>query len=251
MARPNHYPRALPFRPPGAVTAAPATVLAPARSAAVPPARRLPLLVVAFCALFLCAGVGIGMLFKGQAEPRAEAPPRNDPPKPEKKDPPRQEEKQPAASVTSRPAPPQPETKPAPVADKTPPEVADLPDEVVGALGGLTASHLYQSYLNIGLLADAVEGEVYKPDEAKKSLARVAAMMATIDRVLERLAGQPLSDEEKKVLTEARRLSGLLRTQARELQGYWDTGAKEHATRFHQAREQAWEGIRTLLKLKE
>src|SRR5438067_30523 len=80
-------------------------------------------------------------------------------------------------------------------------------------------------------------------------LATVPGMSTAAARQLDRVAAEPLGDDEKKALAQARRIGALLRTQTRELQGYWDTGAKEHATRFHQAREQTWAGIKSLLDI--
>src|SRR5262245_54974985 len=54
------------------------------------------------------------------------------------------------------------------------------------ALGGLSAAHVYQSYLNIGLLADGVESEAYSKAEAEQMLATVGNMIDMADRQLDK-----------------------------------------------------------------
>jgi hypothetical protein len=122
------------------------------------------------------------------------------------------------------------------------------PDPFVEALGSLTGAHLYQSYLNLGLLADAVESEVYTPEQARDMLATVGGTMEAVEKHLDRLPRSRLDEAEREQLDRARELIGLLRTQTRELKAYWDTDKQEHADRFQKAREQALEGIKALLE---
>jgi len=130
-------------------------------------------------------------------------------------------------------------------------------DRALEVVGGLTAGHLYQSYLNIGMLADAVENEVYTDVEAKKLLGTVTALMETVDLQLTRLNDTLDDAEDRKRLIQVRQLAGLLRTQAKELRGYWDVPAKDvelrrqHELKFHKARDEAWTGIKELLGIKE
>jgi len=125
------------------------------------------------------------------------------------------------------------------------------------AMGGLTAAHLYQSYLNIGMLADAAENDVYSTDDAKKLLTTILAWMDNVDGQLVRLADANLEPDDQKRVTQVRQLTTLLRAQAKELRAYWEApesdaeGRKEHEMKFHKAREAAWNGIRELLGIKE
>jgi hypothetical protein len=125
------------------------------------------------------------------------------------------------------------------------------------ALGGLTAGHLYQSYLNIGLLADAMENDLYKLDDAKKWLASVLSFMNKIDEQMARLDKEDLGPEEQKAVAGVRLVTDLLRIQGNELRGYWETPdtnpekKEEHEKKYMKAREQAWDRIRELLGAKE
>ncbi len=81
------------------------------------------------------------------------------------------------------------------------PSAANTPDDrLLSALGGLSAAHLYQTYLNIGMLADGVEGEVYTAEEGLKLLDTVTAMIATVDAQLARLRSANLKAEDQQAL---------------------------------------------------
>jgi hypothetical protein len=155
-------------------------------------------------------------------------------------------EKPPAAEV-DRPKEPAAKEEQAPSAD----------DRSLEAVGGMTAVHLYQSYINIGLITDAWEFDVYSESETKKLLSTVLGLMDTVDRQVARLPDSDLGPEDRKRVAQFRQLSALLRVQAKEIRAYWDTpekdvtGQKEHIGKYKQAREEAWAGIREMLNIKE
>jgi len=132
-----------------------------------------------------------------------------------------------------------------------PANASEVKDRSLETMGNLTAAHLYQGYLNIGLLADARESEVYTAAEAEKLLDSVARMLDTVDRGLARMLEDCLKEEDKEAVEHARQLGGLLRTQARELRAYWQTGDKEHADKFQKARQESWSGIQAVLGIEE
>ena len=104
--------------------------------------------------------------------------------------------------------------------------------------------------MNLGLLADAVEGEVYSVAEAKKLLDTVNDLVDTVDRQLTKVSAD-LKDEDEKTLERTKQLTALLRTQSRELRAHWQTNEKDNATRFHKAREEAWASLKTLLNIQD
>lgn len=114
---------------------------------------------------------------------------------------------------------------------------------------------LHQSYLNIGLLADAVENETYTEAEARKLLGTIVSLMDAAEKQIEQGAKTDLAAEDAKKLARGREVLILLRAQASELRAYWDTQEgptrKEHEMRYHQAREEAWTIIKELLGLQE
>jgi hypothetical protein len=258
----------LPFQPPQAVAAAPATpsagvpILVPPPPVPLTP-RRSPLVPLAYGVLFL-VGLAAGYVLLRALPPRATVGTSDK----AKVDQPSGKEvgTTPVAKETREqtddPAPrgrrqtdfghplgaaPQPGAVVVPTAVP----VLTLPENVVEALGSLTASHLYQTYLNIGLLADAVEGEVYEVAEAKSMLATVVSLTSAVEEQLAQLAKKGVEGDDKKLVEQARQIAALLQTQTKELKGYWETQDKARAARFHKAREQAWTDIKALLNIKE
>ena len=90
------------------------------------------------------------------------------------------------------------------------------PNPTMATLGSLTAVHLYQTYLNLGFLADGVEYDAYSDGDAKELLASIADMIDGVDRQLEDLARDSGPRDQQK-LTQVRGLIALLRIQAAEL----------------------------------
>jgi hypothetical protein len=112
----------------------------------------------------------------------------------------------------------------------------------------LTVGHLYQGYLNIGLLADGREGGAFEKAEAVQTLAEVTNTLQIVDRQLAKLLEHGLDPEDQKDVQHVRKLSGLLKVQARELKAYWDDPDEEQKRKYRKAREAAWAGIERLLE---
>lgn len=265
MARQDTYPRATPFRS--------SEVNGQMLSATLANPPRRYWLLAGICSLCLVIGLGVGLfVLKNQsaaAEKGKDTPTKKTEDNADPKD--KLPEVPPVGFLSKDPtlASPALPLKEVPPADEKetpglpglkgkgglltsqPGKPTSIPDTVSEALGELTASHLYQTYLNIGLLADSVEGEVYEKDEAKKVLDTVAGLMTSVDKQIDRVARQVLSAEERKAAEQAQQIMNSLRTQARELQSYWENGQKDHVTRFHQARKDSWDGIKTLLNITE
>ncbi len=236
----SQYPRGTPYKPPEGENGADAAV---AREAQL---RRWMIQVALGTIIVVVLIVGTGVFFVQRALGRPGAPAAGE-----------------AAQADTRPK----DTKPSAVVQaEQPPLVPRAPagdppanprDRALESLGGLSAAHLYQSYLNIGMLADATENEVYNSDDAKKLLSTILAWMENVDQQLQRLAAVTLEPDDQKKVGQVRELTTLLRMEAKELRAYWDTpetdmeGKKDHETKFHKAREAAWNGIKDLLGIKE
>jgi hypothetical protein len=132
-----------------------------------------------------------------------------------------------------------------------PPNTAEVKDRSLETVGSLTAAHLYQGFLLIGLLADARERDVYTAAEAEKLLDSVVRMLDTVDHRLGQLLDGTLKDEDREAVEKARHLSDLLRSQARELRAYWHTGDRKHVEKFQKTRQESWAGIQTVLGVED
>jgi len=173
-----------------------------------------------------------------QTEPSTEK--RNGGPSGEELPPPRREptEQDPSSEEGKDQAPPK-------GADENPPPGKEAPTFRY-ALGTVTGISIRQAYLNVGLLADGVEVELYTVADATKVLDRVTSDLATVDRQLEQLTDKAFDEDDRVVVALARKILGLLRTQAKELRAYWADNSKD-AERFQKAREESRAAIEELL----
>ncbi len=111
------------------------------------------------------------------------------------------------------------------------------------ALGGLSATHLYQTHLNIGLLADGVESETYTVEEAEKNLKSVVDLMKLVDVQLTKVTKSGIDKEDQESIVQIQTVASLLRLQVDSLRAYWATGEMEHAAQYHKARKASWQGL--------
>jgi hypothetical protein len=117
------------------------------------------------------------------------------------------------------------------------------------ALGSLSAAHLFQSYLNIGLLADGVESEAYTPKQAEDTLLSINEMMDQAEAQLARLTKVGLDAEDNAALEQIRAVTELLRLQSKYLKDYWRTGDTDQAKQYHEVRQAAWKGLTRILQM--
>jgi hypothetical protein len=114
-------------------------------------------------------------------------------------------------------------------------------------VGALIAAHCWQTYFNIGLLADGRAKGIYNDKDANKVLDSILSIIGTVDRKLTALDKLALDKEDLTSLAQMRELSVLLRRQAEDLQSLWDNGREEDAARYESSRKDAWAGISKLL----
>jgi len=126
-------------------------------------------------------------------------------------------------------------------------EAAAVLTETVGLLSGL---QLYQTYLNIGMLADIRAEGLYEAGELAYLLGSVVTPLEQVDKQLEKIAGlKGLSKDDAAALARMRKIVGLLQTQGKSLQAFWDTGVEDHGQKYEAARQAAWKEIDDLLGL--
>jgi hypothetical protein len=114
-------------------------------------------------------------------------------------------------------------------------------------IGALIAAHCYQTYFNIGLLADGRAKGIYNDRDANKILDSILSILATVDQKLTALDKLALEKEDRASLAQMRELSVLLRRQANDLQAVWDNGREDDAARYESSRKDAWAAISKLL----
>ncbi len=99
---------------------------------------------------------------------------------------------------------------------------ASQKERFLEAIGSLSAAHLFHTYLNIGLLADGVESEVYSTKEAEETLQSIDDMMAQVDGQLGDLNKVGLDADDRAALEQIKAVAVMLRLQARSFcKDYW------------------------------
>src|SRR5262245_23679404 len=110
-------------------------------------------------------------------------------------------------------------------------------------VGALTAAHCYQTYLNIGLIADGKAKGTYNRQDAYQVLDSILSLQNSVDRNLAALTKLGLDKRDLESLEQMRDLSALLRQQGRDLKGFWDSGKDEDAARYDDTRKDSWAAI--------
>jgi hypothetical protein len=115
--------------------------------------------------------------------------------------------------------------------------------QLLETVGALTSAHCYQTYLNIGLIADGKAKGAYTVKDANQVLDSVLSLQSSIDRNLAAVAKLDLDKRDLESLDQMRDLSALLRQQGKELKAFWDGGKEEDADRYDDARKDSWAAI--------
>ncbi len=146
-----------------------------------------------------------------------------------------------------------PISKTDPVADEQPPQAVptaapaeDLKADrrrLLETVGVLTGAHCYQTYLNIGLIADGKAKGTYGNQDARQVLDSILSLQSSIDRNLAALAKLDLDKRDLESLEQMRDLSALLRQQGRDLKAFWDSGKEEDAAHYDDTRKDSWAAI--------
>jgi hypothetical protein len=139
-------------------------------------------------------------------------------------------------------APPLPGEQPAAAADDPRGQLT----ETVGLLSGL---YLYQTYLNIGLLADGKADGVYEEKAARAVLATVVTPLDAVDRQLARVGALAQTEADRRAAERFRAIAGLLRRQGRELVAFWDSRRPADGARYEATRQEVWGQLNALLGL--
>jgi hypothetical protein len=133
-----------------------------------------------------------------------------------------------------------------PAASAPPATGADRADPLLSALGALSGANLYQSSVNLGLLADGVESKAYTKAEGEAMLARTLGVLDEVDRQFGKLKEARIDPEERQPIERIQKLSQLLRAQAEALRAYWKTDGATEEARYVAARREAMAALAAL-----
>ena len=119
--------------------------------------------------------------------------------------------------------------------------------ETVGLLATL---YLYQTYLNIGLLADCRAEEVYDDKQVESLLVSQLGPLDAVERQFQSLQKQARSPAERASLEQMQKVIGPLRRQGKHLHAYWHGDKESDAQQYQAARQESWRHLSALMGLK-
>jgi hypothetical protein len=117
------------------------------------------------------------------------------------------------------------------------------------AVGTLAGTHYFQTYLNIGFIAEGKQKGTYSDADARKVLRYVLLMVDSVDRQLTALGSRNLGKEDRDSLEQMQAISAMLRQQGADLQTYWDTRQEQDAARYESMRRTSFATISKLLAI--
>jgi hypothetical protein len=143
---------------------------------------------------------------------------------------------------------PNPKSLP-PVAEEklpTPQEEKAVLSETIGLLATM---QLYQTYLNIGLLADGKAEGVYSAETVSELLGSIIHPLDQVEQQLTKVSQLRLTKEDQETVKVFIKIVQLLRQQGKALVNFWNTGKEEDAKLYETSRTAAWRELSGLLKL--
>ena len=136
----------------------------------------------------------------------------------------------------------------------TPPkkEVAEDPVppllESVGLLGAL---QLYQTYLNIGFLADARAERLYDEKATQQLLDSIMTPLESVEKQLGKVQKWTRTKEDREAIDKLKNIAVLLRQQGKGLETFWNSGKEADGARYEATRKKAWAEINSVLVLEK
>ncbi|MCG3181124.1 MAG: hypothetical protein BIFFINMI_03498 [Phycisphaerae bacterium] len=132
------------------------------------------------------------------------------------------------------------------------PDTTDVRTQLLQTVGSLAAANLYQSYLTLGMLADASEEDLYTVKEVQDLLAVIDPLLKTGRNRMAAVGRLPgLDDDDHKAVAQIVGLYDLLIRQSQQLATCLKSGKQDDADRFEATRQQAWKGVAALLGVPE
>jgi hypothetical protein len=148
-----------------------------------------------------------------------------------------------AAKPADAAKPAEGDEKPATAVSKS----ADDRRVLLQTVGTLTAVHAFQTYLNIGFVADGKAKGTYTDRDARKVLDTVLKLQDAVDDKLAAVSKTELDKDDRASLEDMRSVSDLLHKQAKELEAYWDSGKEEDEARYEDVRKDSWAALNRLM----
>jgi hypothetical protein len=157
----------------------------------------------------------------------------------------------PVNSAPAKPAPAKDVKSVNPAPAKAAPSAQEIAQRgaLLEAIGSLSAAHLYQTCLNVALLAECVEAKSLSLAQAKKELGFVVTLLVNVDSKLARLEKTKLEPDDQQSLKTIKATTASIRLQVEALAAYWDNDTAENAATYQKANTAAWNMVTSVLKI--
>ena len=119
--------------------------------------------------------------------------------------------------------------------------------DLMETVGLLSTLHLYQTYLNIGFIADGRAEELYDDAESKQLLGSVLTPLEKVSAQLDKIGKLATTKDDREAVEKLKKIATLLKQQGKELQDFWVSGKEQDGEKYEATRKKAWEEIRVLV----
>ena len=124
-------------------------------------------------------------------------------------------------------------------------------DGRLSAIGGLSAAHMYTTYIAIGAVADAFGNDVYETEQVQEIMGGLVGMIDTLKKQLLLVQENCEDESDQEYIDETIQIYSLLQEEARQLSTFSESTEKADHRAYEKARTTVWPRIEKLLGLDE
>ncbi len=125
-----------------------------------------------------------------------------------------------------------------------------LEEKMFFSMGNFGAAFLYQTYLNIGMIADIWTQNIYSPDDAKSLLNTNLSFLKTSRKIVKELTDFSITQEDRGTFLEMISIMDDLTGETESLLKYIASRAQNDINQYETFRKQAWTKISKLMDIK-
>ncbi|MCG6155260.1 hypothetical protein [Rubinisphaera margarita] len=126
---------------------------------------------------------------------------------------------------------------------------AEDDDGRLSAIGGLSAAHMYTTYIAIGATADAFGNDVYETEQVQDIMGGLVGMIDTLKKQLLLVQENCDDPSDQKYIDETIQVYNLLQEEARQLSTFAKSRDVSDHRAYEKARTTVWPRIEKLLGL--
>ncbi len=122
-------------------------------------------------------------------------------------------------------------------------------DGRLSAIGGLSAAHMYTTYIAIGATADAFGNDVYETEQVQDIMSGMVGMIDTLKKQLLLVQENCEDKDDQRYIDDTIQVYNLLQEEARQLSTFAKTRDITDHRAYEKARTTVWPRIEKLLGL--